>query len=84
VLGWAVREGLTNVARHARASTCWVRLSPCGVEITDDGVGSASAAGNGLSGLRERVLAAGGSVDAGPMQPSGWRLRVSIGADGGT
>jgi two-component system sensor histidine kinase DesK len=54
------------------------------VEITDDGVGSAAPPGNGLCGLRERVLAAGGEVDAGPLQPSGWRLRVSLASDGGT
>jgi two-component system, NarL family, sensor histidine kinase DesK len=83
LLGWALREGLTNVVRHANATTCAVRLSPEGVEITDDGVGSAAPPGNGLSGLRERVLAAGGSVDAGPLQPSGWRLRVFIAPDGG-
>jgi two-component system, NarL family, sensor histidine kinase DesK len=84
LLGWALREGFTNVVRHAHATTCAVRLSACGVEITDDGVGSAAPPGNGLSGLRERVTAAGGSVDAGPMQPSGWRLRVWVAADGGT
>jgi two-component system sensor histidine kinase DesK len=83
LLGWAVREGLTNVVRHAHASTCTVRLSPDGVEITDDGVGAPASAGNGLRGLRERVTAAGGSVDAGPLEPSGWRLRVSLAADGG-
>jgi two-component system, NarL family, sensor histidine kinase DesK len=82
LLGWAVREGLTNVVRHAHASTCTVRLSPHGVEITDDGVGTSASAGNGLQGLRERVAAAGGSIDAGPMQPSGWRLQVSLAADG--
>jgi two-component system sensor histidine kinase DesK len=59
-------------------------LSSSGVEITDDGVGSAAPPGNGLCGLRERVLAAGGEVDAGPLQPSGWRLRVSLASDGGT
>jgi two-component system, NarL family, sensor histidine kinase DesK len=85
LLGWALREGLTNVVRHAHATTCAVRLTPDGVEITDDGVGSAAPPGNGLSGLRERVLASGGSVDAGPLQPSGWRLRVSlVGHGGGT
>ncbi len=83
LLGWALREGITNVVRHARATTCAVRLSPDGVEIIDDGVGSAAPAGNGLSGLRERVVAAGGSVDAGPLQPSGWRLRVSLADHGG-
>ena len=57
--------------------------APCGcppssVEIVDDGVGGSAAAGNGLSGLRERVAAAGGVVEAGPLQPRGWRLRVSL------
>jgi two-component system, NarL family, sensor histidine kinase DesK len=84
LLGWAVREGLTNVVRHSRAGTCAVRLSQSGVEITDDGVGAAAPAGNGLSGLRERVAAAGGSVEAGPVQPSGWRLQVLLAAEGGT
>jgi two-component system, NarL family, sensor histidine kinase DesK len=83
LLGWALREGLTNVVRHAHATTCAVRLCPDGVEITDDGVGSAAPAGNGLSGLRERVQAAGGSVDAGPLEPGGWRLKVSLAGRGG-
>jgi two-component system sensor histidine kinase DesK len=82
LLGWAVREGLTNVVRHAHASTCTVRLSPDGVEITDDGIGTAASAGNGLQGLLERVTAAGGSMDAGPLQPNGWRLRVSLAGAG--
>lgn len=82
LLGWALREGLTNVVRHAHATTCAVRLGPDGVEITDDGVGSAAPPGNGLSGLRERVLAVGGSVDAGPLEPSGWRLKVTLAGGG--
>lgn len=82
LLGWAVREGLTNVVRHARASTCTVRLTPYGVEITDDGIGAPASAGNGLRGLRERVSAAGGSMQAGPLEPSGWRLQVSLASDG--
>lgn len=82
LFGWVVREGLTNVVRHAHASTCTVRLTSDSVEITDDGVGTAAMAGHGLSGLRERVTAAGGVVDAGPMQPSGWRLHVSLASGG--
>jgi two-component system, NarL family, sensor histidine kinase DesK len=78
LFGWAVREGLTNIVRHAHASSCAVRLSASCVEIVDDGVGVAAPPGNGLSGLRERAAAAGGVVDAGPLEPHGWRLRVSL------
>jgi two-component system, NarL family, sensor histidine kinase DesK len=88
LFGWVVREGLTNIVRHSHASSCAVRLLPAQVEIVDDGVGAAAPGnpgppGNGLSGLRERVLAAGGVVDAGPLQPKGWRLRVSLLPAGG-
>ena len=82
LLGWAVREGLINVIRHSRASTCTVRLSPSAVEITDDGVGAAAPPGNGLRGLRERVTAVGGTLHAGPLQPAGWRLQVSLAPEG--
>jgi two-component system sensor histidine kinase DesK len=78
LFGWVVREGLTNVVRHAHASSCAIRLSPCSVEIVDDGVGRAARPGNGLAGLRERVTAAGGVVTAGPLQPHGWRLQVCL------
>jgi two-component system, NarL family, sensor histidine kinase DesK len=78
LFGWVVREGLTNVVRHAHASTCSVRLSESSVEIVDDGVGGTADAGNGLAGLRERVAAVGGVLDAGPVQPKGWRLRVAL------
>jgi two-component system, NarL family, sensor histidine kinase DesK len=82
LFGWAVREGLTNVVRHAHARSCTVRVARSFVEITDDGEGngaeSGDHSGNGLSGLRERVAAFGGVVDAGPMEPRGWRLRVTL------
>ena len=83
LFGWAVREGLTNIVRHAHASSCAVRLSASSVEIVDDGVGGAAVPpGNGLSGLRERAAAVGGVVDAGPLQPRGWRLRVCLSPEG--
>jgi two-component system, NarL family, sensor histidine kinase DesK len=78
LFGWVVREGLTNIVRHAHASTCAIRLSASSVEIVDNGIGGAAGPGNGLSGLRERVAAAGGVVDTGPLEPHGWRLLVSL------
>jgi two-component system, NarL family, sensor histidine kinase DesK len=83
LFGWTVREGLTNVVRHARARSCAVRLSRSAIEIVDDGIGGPAPGadvppGNGLSGLLERAAAAGGCVDAGPLQAGGWALRVTL------
>lgn len=82
LFGWAVREGITNVVRHARATRCTVSLSAACVEIRDDGTGTPAPGGNGLTGLRERMAAAGGTVEAGPAAPGGWRLRVTLDGPG--
>jgi two-component system, NarL family, sensor histidine kinase DesK len=82
LFGWVVREAITNIVRHSRATSCAVRLSPSSIEITDNGAGGTAPAGNGLTGLRERVTAAGGSIDAGPLHPAGWRLRASLSSAG--
>jgi two-component system sensor histidine kinase DesK len=80
LLGWAVREGVTNVVRHSGAEHCWIRLSTTGVEIADDGRGPVAAAadehGHGLTGLRERAEAAGASLVLGRAEEGGFRLRV--------
>lgn len=78
IFGWAVREGITNIVRHSHARSCAIRLSLAEIEITDDGVGGAAPPGSGLTGLRERVAAAGGTLDAGPLKPAGWRVRVCL------
>jgi two-component system, NarL family, sensor histidine kinase DesK len=77
LFGWVVREGVTNVVRHARAGRCTIALGPTWVEIVDDGRGVGGAAGNGLTGLRERVELRGGTVESGG-SPLGWRLRVDM------
>jgi two-component system sensor histidine kinase DesK len=41
LFGWAVREGVTNAVRHSGANHVRVRLSPCSIEIVDDGIGAA-------------------------------------------
>src|SRR5579872_3563241 len=67
VLSLAVREGVTNVVRHARASNCRLHLEQhngsCRLEIADDGQGFATMEGNGLRGMRERVEMLGGSLE---------------------
>jgi two-component system sensor histidine kinase DesK len=85
LLGWVVREGLTNVVRHSHATWCAVRLTAAGVEVLDDGIGPADGPlmkGSGLSGLRERVGAAGGTLETGPRQPRGWSLCVTLDPNG--
>jgi len=79
LFAWVTREGVTNVVRHSRAGQCSITLGPGSIEITDDGIGgSVSAATDGLIGLRERVTAAGGTLEAGPRSGVGWRLAVSV------
>ncbi len=68
------------MVRHSHASTCTVRLGADWMEVVDDGVGSWTLPGSGLSGLGERVRDAGGELSAGPAIPVGWRLRVDMGA----
>jgi two-component system sensor histidine kinase DesK len=84
VFGWTIREGITNVVRHARATRCTVTVAASAIEIRDDGVGAPSprgtGAGNGITGLRERVAPLGGGVEAGPLSPHGWLLRVTLDA----
>ena len=62
----ALRETITNVVRHARASVCRVALvlerGEVVLTIQDDGSGGPLREGNGLAGMRERVTAAGGTL----------------------
>jgi signal transduction histidine kinase len=74
-------EALTNVARHASATSAQVRIECNGaldIEVTDDGaVGSAWRPGVGLASMRERADEVGGSVEAGPSGRGG-RVHASF------
>jgi signal transduction histidine kinase len=80
------QEALTNVARHARANTCRVRLSVdrgagmLEVEITDDGAGipEERVAGVGLSSMRERAEELGGTLEVEPRPEGGTRVLACL------
>jgi two-component system, NarL family, sensor histidine kinase DesK len=84
LLGWAVREGATNVIRHSRATCCTITLryddGRAVLQIADDGTGCEAVdmpAGNGLRGLTERFAAAGGTVRADAGQ-GGFTLTATV------
>ncbi|WP_237224645.1 sensor histidine kinase [Rothia nasisuis] len=62
LFSWVLREAITNVVRHSNASDCWVSLSPKHIEISDNGPHTQIQAGNGLTGLAQRVEEAGGTL----------------------
>jgi signal transduction histidine kinase len=78
-----VCEALTNIARHAEATSAVVELerNPGSliVEVRDDGIGGASAdTGSGLRGLADRVEALGGHLQVWSPVGRGTRLRAEI------
>ena len=76
LLAWALREATTNVLRHAGAARVNVELAPGRVRVQDDGAGLAGhRPGNGLTGLRERVEAAGGTLVLTSPAPGGTAVR---------
>ena len=73
-----IQEALTNVGRHSGAQSAVVHLSHAEealtVRIDDDGAGMGGALpGNGLTGMRERAVALGGTLTLHELQPG---LRV--------
>ncbi len=83
----AVQESLTNAARYAPGSSVRVTMSwqadALAVEIEDDGTAAGhtpllgQGTGLGISGMRERLIAVGGKVQAGP-RGSGWRVSFAV------
>ncbi|MFG2935721.1 sensor histidine kinase [Streptomyces sp. NPDC048282] len=89
LLGWVVREAVTNVVRHSDARHCEITVDS-GAErvrltVTDDGSGAVAAeprgggiGGTGLKGLTERLAAAGGSLGAGPAPRGGFTVTAEL------
>lgn len=80
------RESLSNVGRHAHASTCRVSLrrkaGSAILEIDDDGGGfdqsESRAGGQGLANLRTRAEALGGGVDVASSAVDGTTIRIEL------
>lgn len=79
-----VQEAVTNVIRHADATSAVITVDQRGgkLEITvdDDGRGSngAGSVGYGLQGMRERAEAVGGRLHAGPRAEGGFRVHAHL------
>jgi len=88
-----VQEALTNVSRHAGHACASVRLhytpETLSVQVDDDGKGPVigtgtstgarpSGPGLGLVGMRERVSALGGRLQAGPQDGGGFQVRAEL------
>ncbi|MEE4543417.1 sensor histidine kinase [Streptomyces sp. V4-01] len=86
-LAWALREAVTNVVRHSGAATCVVALRVedglATLTVSDDGRGPVAdqRSGNGLTGLTERLILAGGTLDTGRSGDGGFRLTATVPAD---
>jgi len=83
-----VREALSNVVRHARATRVDVLVVVDGrhlvIEVTDDGMGLPTGErviGNGLANMRDRAIASGGTFRAGGCLGGGTRLVWDVPVD---
>lgn len=76
-------EAVTNVARHAKASHCELRLTINGaleVQVTDDGIGAGASwrPGVGLASMRERAAELGGTLSVEPSAGNGTRVLARL------
>jgi signal transduction histidine kinase len=76
-----VQEALTNTVKHAAGAAVDIKISgtpdELRVEVTDSGgtpAPAASGTGRGLTGLRDRVAAYGGTLTAGRRPTGGFRV----------
>ncbi|WP_199272530.1 sensor histidine kinase [Streptomyces broussonetiae] len=83
-----VQESLTNIARHARgARAATVTISQDSTDITVEigndapphpPIRASPRGGYGLVGMRERIEALGGTLNAGPRPGTGWSVRATL------
>lgn len=81
LFGYVIREGVTNIVRHSRATTAEIAVDEESVTIRDDGVGIPDGAGrSGLRGLEARLALAGGRLEVRSSE-TGTRLHAVVGQE---
>ena len=78
-----IQEAISNAVRHAAAGVLTIHVSRRGASvratIRDDGRGARGRAeGNGLTGMRERLLALGGALSTGDLPLGGFQVELSL------
>jgi signal transduction histidine kinase len=85
-----VQESLTNVRRHSRTSAASIKLTfgdrELVVRVDDDGPAAAGTdaaiTGSGIRGMRERAVALGGTLEAGPRRGGGFYVLARMPIEG--
>ncbi|PEB52358.1 sensor histidine kinase [Bacillus pseudomycoides] len=83
ILGMCLREAITNVVKHSKATMCTVSIFEAQgeliLEVKDNGVGlqGQSHDGNGIRGMKERIALIDGAIELGAAHP-GTLLTVKV------
>ncbi|HKE47993.1 MAG TPA: sensor histidine kinase [Rhodanobacteraceae bacterium] len=82
IFALTIREAVTNIQRHARATEARVTLAVAPREarlvVEDNGCGGVIAPGNGLTGMRERLRALDGDLIIASERGRGTRLEARV------
>ncbi|MGP5388481.1 sensor histidine kinase [Glutamicibacter arilaitensis] len=76
-IAWILREAVTNVLRHAHASTVVIHIGSTRVSVDDDGDGlQPNAVGHGIRGMQERARQFNASCSVGASRLGGTSVQV--------
>ena len=82
VLGWAIREGATNILRHADARRCTIHANRQNglirLELVNDGASARRVDGTGLRNLADRLAELDGRAAGTSIGDGRFRLRIEV------